>query len=75
MKADLEDALVPVAWARAQIPVLQERFLSWQRSYPYKLVCEPEWGRPDRELLVAPETAPNFPIREKSSDFFKRGFK
>ena len=42
-----------MAWARAQIPVLQERFLSWQRSYPYKLVCQPERGRPDRELLVA----------------------
>ena len=41
MKADLEDALVPVKWAEAKIPVLQERLLSWQRSYPYKIVCEP----------------------------------
>lgn len=53
MKRDLEDALVPVEWAQAQIPVLQDRFLSWQRSYPYKLVCEPEPTRPDRELLIA----------------------
>ncbi len=53
MKDDLEDALISVEWAQAQIPVLQERFLNWQRSYPYKLVCEPEPRRPDRELLIA----------------------
>lgn len=111
MKADLEDALVPVAWARVHISVLQERFLSWQRRYPYKLICEPDRNQPDRDLLIAyletpldplivgdigaiinsvrtgldlmmaavvarhgvqPEDAPNFPIRQKSSDFFER---
>jgi hypothetical protein len=53
MKADLEDALVPVKWAQAQIPVLQERFIAWQRSYPYEIVSEPDPYQPDRELLVA----------------------
>lgn len=53
MKPDLEEALVPVKWAEAQIPVLQERLLSWQHSYPYKIVCEPAPNRSDRELLVA----------------------
>jgi hypothetical protein len=111
MKADLEDALIPVRWAQAQIGVVQERFLFWQRSYPYKLVCEVEPNRPNQELLVAylekpldplivgdigaiinsvrtgldlmmaavvgrhtvtPDRAPNFPIRENSSDFFQR---
>ena len=53
MKADLEDALVPVKWAQAHMPVLQERFLAWQRTYPYKIVAEPDPNRGDRELLVA----------------------
>jgi hypothetical protein len=53
MKADLEDALVPVTWARAQIPILQERLSAWQRSYPYELTTEPDPQQPDRELLVA----------------------
>lgn len=53
MKADLEDALVPVKWAEAQIPILQERLLAWQRSYPYEIVAEPDPNQPDRELLIA----------------------
>lgn len=53
MKADLDDALIPVHWAQAQIPVVQQRFSNWQRSYPYKLVCEADPIQPDRELLIA----------------------
>lgn len=53
MKAYLEDALVPVKWAEAQIPILQERLSAWQRSYPYKIVTEPAPYPPDRDLLVA----------------------
>lgn len=90
--------------------MVQERFSIWQRSYPYKLICEADPIQPGRELLVAylekpldpliigdigaiinsvrtgldlmmaavvarhkvaPERAPNFPIREKSFDFFQ----
>lgn len=66
MKADLEDALIPVHWAQAQIPVVQERFLFWQRSYD--LMMAAVVGR----HIVTPGRAPNFPIRESSSDFFER---
>lgn len=51
MKADLADALVPVEWAQAQIPVLQSRLLAWQHGHPYKIVAEPDPDRGDRELL------------------------
>jgi hypothetical protein len=53
MKDDLLDALVPVKWAQAQMPVLQDRILAWQRTYPFKIVTEPDPDRGDRELLVA----------------------
>jgi len=53
MRDDLEDALVPVKWAEAQIPILQGRLLAWQRGYPYKIVAERDPDRGDRELLVA----------------------
>jgi hypothetical protein len=53
MKADLDDALVPVKWAEAQIPILQERLSAWQRTYPYEIVAEPDPDGADRELLVA----------------------
>ena len=53
MKADLADALIPVEWAEAQIPVLQQRLIDWNRSGPYEVIVEPEPQRPDRELLVA----------------------
>ena len=53
MRDDLQDALVPVKWAKAQIPILQERLISWQRTRPYELVMEDDPQRPDMELLVA----------------------
>jgi hypothetical protein len=53
MKDDLLDALVPVKWAQAQMPVLQNRLLAWQHTYPYEIVTEPDPDRRDRELLVA----------------------
>jgi hypothetical protein len=42
MKADLQDALVPVKWAEAQIPILQQRLIEWNRSGPYRIIVEPE---------------------------------
>lgn len=53
MKADLEDALVPVKWAKAQIPVFRDRFITWQRSYPYELVMEPDPSDSEWEFIVA----------------------
>jgi hypothetical protein len=53
MKADLQDALVPVKWAEAQMPILQSRLLAWQQGYPYKIVIEPDPYFADRELLVS----------------------
>jgi hypothetical protein len=53
MKDDLRDALVPVKWAEAQIPILQNRLLAWQHTYPYKIAAEPDPKRGDRDLLVA----------------------
>jgi hypothetical protein len=46
----LADALVPVKWAEAQIPVPQSRLLAWQHGHPYKIVAEPDPDRGDREV-------------------------
>lgn len=53
MKADLEEALVPVKWAESQIPILQQRLIDWQRSYPYEVITERDALDDNRELLVA----------------------
>jgi hypothetical protein len=61
MRADLLDAQAAIDWAVAQIPILQERFLSWQRSRPYELIVEPD---PDAayELLTAFQKTPIDPL-------------
>jgi hypothetical protein len=53
MRDDLQDALVPVKWAEAQIPILKQRLIDWNRGGPYKIIVEPEPQQSDRELLVA----------------------
>jgi hypothetical protein len=53
MKADLQDALVPVKWAQAQMPILKQRLIDWQRTDPYTVNVEPDPSRSDRQLLVA----------------------
>jgi hypothetical protein len=53
VKVDLEDALIPVKWAEAQISIVRERLLAWQRSNPYEIVVEPDPWQSDRELVVA----------------------
>ena len=53
MRDDLQDALVPVKWAEAQIPILQDRILKWHHAYPYEIVVEPDPDFGNRELLVA----------------------
>jgi hypothetical protein len=62
MKADLEDALVPVKWAQAQIPTLVQRLIDWNRTGPYEVVVEPYPQRPDREALVAYLKKPLDPV-------------
>jgi hypothetical protein len=62
MKADLEDALVPVKWAEAQVPILQHRLIEWNRGGPYRIVVEPDPQRSDRELLVAKLEKPLDPL-------------
>lgn len=53
MRADLADAAAAVDWANAHIPVLQERFVTWQRRGPYELVMEPDPNDTKWEFLVA----------------------
>ena len=62
MQPDLEDALVPVKWAEAQIPVFRQRFITWQRSHPYELVMEPDPDAPEWEFLTAYLRTPIDPI-------------
>lgn len=56
MRDDLLDAQASVDWAVSQIPILQTRFISWQRDHPYSVVSEPD---PDtgEKLIVARESA------------------
>jgi hypothetical protein len=62
MKDDLRDALVPVKWAEAQMPILKDRFLAWQHTDPYKIVAEPDPSRGNWELLVAYPEKPLDPL-------------
>jgi hypothetical protein len=62
MKADLEDALVPVKWAEAQIPVLRQRLIEWNRSGPYRIFVEPDPQQPNWELLIAKLEEPLDPL-------------
>ena len=62
MKADLEEALVPLQWAEMQIPVFRERFTAWQRSRPYDLVMEPNPNAPEIQFLVAYRRKPLDPL-------------
>ena len=61
MPNDLLDAQAAVDWAIAQIPILQERFLAWQRNRPYELVVEPD-PDPGYEILVAHQKRPVDPL-------------
>lgn len=62
MKADLQDALVPVKWAEAQIPILRQRLIEWNRSGPYRIVVEPDPQQSNWELLVAKLEKPLDPL-------------
>src|SRR5271156_6611925 len=62
MRDDLLDAQATVNWAAAEIPALQERFVTWQRSYPYELAMEEDSSNPGYELLVARQRLPLDPF-------------
>jgi hypothetical protein len=53
MRDDLLDAKAAVDWAEAQIPILQERLMNWQRERPYEIVPEPDPADKNWEFLVA----------------------
>ena len=61
MRDDLLDAHASVKWAIAQIPVLQERFLTWMRSNPYELRLENDPDSSDK-FIVAREKIPLDPL-------------
>jgi hypothetical protein len=62
MRDDLRDALAPIVWAEAQIPILQERFGAWQRKDPYEIISEPDPSDGDWKLIVAYERKPLDPV-------------
>ena len=62
MKADLEDALVPVKWAEAQVPILQQRLLEWNRSGPYRIIVEPEFDQPVPSGRISRDSSKHPPI-------------
>ena len=62
MREDLVDALAAVHWADAHIPVMQERFIAWQRGGPYNIDVEPDPDDGDWELLIAYLGAPLDPL-------------
>jgi len=53
MRDDLLDAQAAVDWANAQIPILQQRFIAWQRLSPYEIIEEPDPDHIDWKLLIA----------------------
>jgi hypothetical protein len=53
MRDDLLEAKASVNWADAHIPVLQNRFVSWQQAAPYYLIMEPDPQSREWEFLVA----------------------
>src|SRR6202035_2572895 len=50
MRDDLLDAQACVDWAKAQIPLLEKRFITWERSGPYAVIVKPDPNT--RENLV-----------------------
>ena len=62
MRDDLREAYNAVYWAISHVPVLQERFVSWQRSGPYKPIMQPDPNDPAWELLTIEQIKPLDPL-------------
>ena len=62
MRDDLLDAKAAVDWANAQIPILQQRFIAWQRRHPYEIVEEPDPNDINWKLMVAYSKIPLDPM-------------
>ena len=62
MRDDLLDAKAAADWAVAQIPILENRLKSWQRSRPYETIIELDPDSADKELLVAYLRTPLDPL-------------
>lgn len=62
MRDDRLDAQAVVNGADVHIPVLQERFVTWQRRRPYELIVEPDPDDGDWEFLIAYLRAPLDPL-------------
>ncbi len=52
MNDDLLDASAAAHWARAHIPVVQDRLIKWHHARPYRLVAEDD-PKTGEKLLVA----------------------
>lgn len=61
MRADLLDAQAVVGWAKAQIPVFQQRIVAWERTRPYRIIKEPD-SDVRYELLTATLVKPLDPL-------------
>src|SRR6202035_3751909 len=51
-----------VDWAKAQIPILQDRLITWQRQRPYRIVAEPDPVDEQWDRLVAYPHIPLDPL-------------
>ena len=52
MRDDLLDAQASVDWAKAQIPFMEKRFKTWERSRPYAVVTEQDLDTGDSVVIV-----------------------
>jgi hypothetical protein len=57
MRDDLLDAQASVDWAVAQIPLLQQSLIDWQRGYPYAISRERD-PKSDGDIVVAIQQTP-----------------
>lgn len=60
MREDLKDAQAAVDWAIAQIPLMQQSLIDWQRRYPYDIVRKHD-PKAARDVIVAIQRIP-FPL-------------
>ncbi len=62
MHSDLREALVPVQWAEAQLPIMERRLAAWNDRNPYGFVVEPDLTSADMELVTVELQHPLDPL-------------